>query len=437
MSEDSGPQVEDESILKKYGAAIVLYSVTVIMVLARSIDFVLYIRMAKKMANYEYILADILLSIGFMMVAWPVVWFKMFVTKSITKEQRSFPGYKFILMGVFDSLSVLISTIPASYVSGPINVVMSQSVVLVNMVASFFFLHLRYSPYHVAGVVLVMVGITIDVWPTFAGGASSSSSEFTWLWILLLFIANIPMAASNVYKEKYLKQAQLDVWYLNGWVAFYQLLFGLLSFPVTFIPLPAPATYISPKDFPRYFLNGLKCFFGINSITTGDTPDKCNFMWLVFIIFIAFNMTYNILILVVFQRGSSTLAVIASAARLALSNFGFLIKPLAGEAYQQKLTFYDIIALVVLIMGIVIYSAKQEKVASEDDILRRALEYAVSPFSAAWRKIFFFCYRDNGDATDEIYVRDDDSVNTRQQQQYYTVTSTSRQSKIDKMYQTE
>ena len=39
-----------------------------------------------------------------------------------------------------------------------------------------------------------------------------------------------------------------------------------------------------------------------------------------------FNVTYNILILVVFQRGSSTLAVVASAARLVLSSFGFLVR---------------------------------------------------------------------------------------------------------------
>ena len=132
----------------------------------------------------------------------------MFVSKSIDKKMRSFPNYKFILMGIFDSLSVLISTIPAAYVSGSVNVVMSQSVVLVNMVASFVFLHLRYSLFHVSGVALVMAGIVVDIWPMFAADSGSGGSDsHTWIWILLLFLANIPMAASNVYKEKYLKEA--------------------------------------------------------------------------------------------------------------------------------------------------------------------------------------------------------------------------------------
>jgi hypothetical protein len=71
-------------------------------------------------------------------------------------------------------------------------------------------------------------------------------------------------------------------------------------------------------------------------------------------------MCYNILILVVFKRGSSTLAVVASAARLALSNIGFLIPVLAGEATKKKLSIFDIIALLILIAGIVIYRVKEE-----------------------------------------------------------------------------
>lgn len=325
-------------------------------------------------------------------------------------------------MGVFDSLSVLISTIPAAYVSGSVNVVMSQSVVIVNMAASFFFLHLRYNLFHIGGVALVMAGIIVDIWPMFAADSSSGGGDsMTWLWILLLFAANIPMAASNVYKEKYLKEADLDVWYLNGWVALYQFIFGLMCFPITFVPIPG-GDYITPRELPQYFLNGLKCFVGIDSIVTGPTPDQCSYFWLVFIVFIAFNMTYNILILVVFQRGSSTLAVIASAARLALSNFGFLIKPLAGEAYQDKLTLFDVLALIILILGIVIYSVKKESSATEKDRLKRFLNFVTRPFELAWQKVFFCFYTNNKKEDEDLLLGGDaaykDSVNTK----YYPAT---------------
>jgi len=41
---------------------------------------------------------------------------------TIDKKMRSFPSYKFIVMGIMDSLNVLISTIPSALVSGPVNV---------------------------------------------------------------------------------------------------------------------------------------------------------------------------------------------------------------------------------------------------------------------------------------------------------------------------
>ena len=159
--------------------------------------------MATKMINYEIILASVLLSLSFTLISWPVVFVKIFITKSISKEQLQFPIYKFIVMGVLDSASNVLVTIPAALVSGPVNVVVAQSIVLVNVVASFFFLRLRYGIFHVLGLAAVCAGIAVKIYPSFLGKTQGGS----WFWILLLFVSNIPMAASNVYKEKYLKDA--------------------------------------------------------------------------------------------------------------------------------------------------------------------------------------------------------------------------------------
>ena len=66
MDLDELPQQEEKIKPNPVKEGLILFSCTVIMVLARSIDFVLYVRMATKMRNYTYILADILLSVGFM-----------------------------------------------------------------------------------------------------------------------------------------------------------------------------------------------------------------------------------------------------------------------------------------------------------------------------------------------------------------------------------
>ena len=65
MDLDELPPPKEEKKPNPVGEAIFLLICTFIMVSTRSIDFVLYVRMATKMRNYTYILADILLSLGF------------------------------------------------------------------------------------------------------------------------------------------------------------------------------------------------------------------------------------------------------------------------------------------------------------------------------------------------------------------------------------
>jgi drug/metabolite transporter (DMT)-like permease len=134
---------------------------------------------------------------------------------------------------------------------------MTQSVIIINVIASFIFLHFRYSPFHIAGVSLVAAGITVDIWPMFASDSGSGSSgDYTWIWILLLLLSNVPMAASNVYKEKYLKEAvcilfkgvllnfvrmkqTIDIYiYIGFRCLVYECLGSLLSIRIWFILFP-------------------------------------------------------------------------------------------------------------------------------------------------------------------------------------------------------
>lgn len=86
--------------------------------------------------------------------------------------------------------------------------------------------------------------------------------------------------------------------------------------------------------------------------------------------------------LLVFKRGSSNIAMVANTAKLAISNIGFLIPFLAGiyfhasnsiigEATSKSFSKYDIIALVVLVLGIIIYQIKPE--------LKKTQEYQLLP----------------------------------------------------------
>lgn len=114
---------------------------------------------------------------------------------------------------------------------------------------------------------------------------------------------------------------------------------------------------------PRNFLNGILCFVGINSVES----DKCDYFYLVLLVFMVFNLTFNYCMLYVFKHASSSLGVAATAARLALSNALFLVPFIAGEATTHHITFFDIEALVMVIAGVVMYSLTKERQAKPEE----------------------------------------------------------------------
>jgi hypothetical protein len=73
-----------------------------------------------------------------------------------------------------------------------------------------------------------------------------------------------------VYKEKALGEVEIDVIYLNGWVAVFQF---LLSIPLLFPSAPASALAID--QIPNNLWAGTKCFVGIDTVMSGSNKDDC------------------------------------------------------------------------------------------------------------------------------------------------------------------
>jgi len=184
----------------------------------------------------------------------------------------------------------------------------------------------------------------------------------TFLYLLLLVASTFPQAGSNVYKEYALKQKKLDVWYFNAWVAFFQLIIGAITIPMVFNEVLAGGQPISPRELPEYLYSATRCFFGFNS----KPNDVCDETALTFVFYIVFNMTYNIALLIVFKYGSATLAVVASALRVALSAFGFQVQYIAGPAWRS-LNIPDYISVVILIIALVVYKIKNESRSKKNE----------------------------------------------------------------------
>jgi hypothetical protein len=84
------------------------------------------------------------------------------------------------------------------------------------------------------------------------------------LWDFIFFLATVPMALSAVYKQIAFESVDLDVWWLNGWVAVFQFVVGL-----TYAPLAAVMTGLPTDQIRGNIWDGLRCFImGTNFITT-------------------------------------------------------------------------------------------------------------------------------------------------------------------------
>ena len=130
--------------------------------------------------------------------------------------------------------------------------------------------------------------------------SSGSSTNTTLLWSVMTILACIPMTLSSIYKEMTLTGANsIDPIFLNGWVAIFQFFFSLvLSIPAGMTSHPP----ITPQELPSNIWDGLKCYVGIPTVSSGCHPDdKCFEAPHYVNVFFAFNVCFNILIIFVLK----------------------------------------------------------------------------------------------------------------------------------------
>eukprot|EP01117_Protostelium_nocturnum_P017644 TRINITY_DN7214_c0_g1_i1.p1 TRINITY_DN7214_c0_g1~~TRINITY_DN7214_c0_g1_i1.p1 ORF type:complete len:435 (+),score=129.10 TRINITY_DN7214_c0_g1_i1:105-1307(+) len=282
----------------------------------------------------------------------------IFWGNQISREQRDIPWYKFAVMGVLDGIAGIMQSFATNYIpSGPLVILVLQSAIPVSMILSKFLLKSKYEWQHYVGALIVVIGLVIViVFPLVEKNPAPPSDDGTQqsppisnvmilVWCLVLIASCVPMTLSSVYKEKALGETEIDVVYLNGWVAVWQFL--------TLLPLAVPAGYannLTPGEIPSNFWNGVRCYFGVNSIT-GKNADHCEYGPLFVNLYILFNVAYNILIIMILKYGSANLLWVAMTIIVPLSNITFAL-PIPGHVDFQ---FYTIIGLVVIMAGLIIF----------------------------------------------------------------------------------
>lgn len=227
------------------------------------------------------------------------------------------------------------------------------------MALAYLFLHTRFRRGHLLGAVLVIYGGLVSMLPILNGEALANAPDPSVGWIALFMAALVPIAASNVYKEKALKRAKLDIWYAGAWMSVYLALVGLAS--ISTIRIPAFSDPPVPwSEFIAYLGKAHRCFLG-QAVELNGALEPCDTGVLkTFMLFIAFNLTYSQLMLFIMREGSTVLLVVSSAVALPLTDLLYMVPALTGRAAGQTFTIYDGFSLFALMVGLLVYHSEKE-----------------------------------------------------------------------------
>lgn len=173
----------------------------------------------------------------------------------------------FVLIAFLDTFASTLILCGAVFISAPLATLLSQGVIPITMLASMWWLRRRFHCNHWLGaalivcangasIVLLYLGVsgknTVDVTPT-------SDAVPNFVWALVFFVSNVPIAASSIAKEVLMiSNMSLDQPTLNAWVSFYQFLFSILLAPCVFY-LQHIDEASNLGDLPRLLWRGVQC----------------------------------------------------------------------------------------------------------------------------------------------------------------------------------
>jgi len=359
--DDAAPQ----GAWAKFRASLTPHALTVLLyaalyVLAGVINSIFLKKVMNSFQNYGFYLNQ-LTNYGFVPIFGVVVLYQVLFTKQITKEQKAFPWYKFLIMGGIDALNGYFVVIGGIHTTGPMQQLLTQVIIPVTMVGSYIFLKERYSAVQLGGAILITAGVVVSLYPTLHGKGTTGNVPFFNIFFLC---QAIPFAAGNLYKDIAFKAVDMDVWYLQFWDVFWQSLIGTLLFPINFV-LPQGAR-IAPTEIFTDMKNGALCTIGHDVYVPPDCSpvtlnatyacDDCTNAWVLLIIYMAINMLYNVFILLVIKHGSATILAIAQTIRLPLASAAFSFKWIMGKD-ATPFSPYSGAGLAIILVGLIAYRA--------------------------------------------------------------------------------
>lgn len=315
----------------------------------------------KPLGNYVFFLAQ-LQTFGYCLVyfaALAVRYKAGLVSKKMIAVPRLMAG-TFVAIGLVEALSALLSFIGAANLPGVVLPLLSQTVLFWQVLLATTVLGKRLGGLQIGGVTLVVLGVALAAWPSGAtsglGPATHILSGVNPKYALIFVIAMLFPALDTIFKEHVFRKwrtdwsdgkKDLDLFVVNSFGSAAQAVFVFLLLPVI-----TAARGMDFTDLPGYLSAGWQCCRGLTPPCGGD----CSGAPLIPLLYVAFNLCFNV----------SALMVIRTAGNLAISIVMSAIVPATLFAFTLPLPYLDpapplgpnfLFGAAVLMVGLGAYNA--------------------------------------------------------------------------------
>lgn len=305
------------------------------------------------MENYVFFLA-LLQGFGYVLVYGAVLALR-WRAGHVSAEALAVPrrhARTFGAIGLVEALASLLGFVGAAKLPGVVLPLLSQTLLLWQVLLGRVLLRKRLSGAQLAGCAAVVAGVCLAAWPT--PGAASPVAGVAPLYAGVFVFSMLFPALDVVLKEKLFRDAaaalggaQLDLFVVNSAGSAAQALFI-----AALLPLMAGLRGIAMGQLPAYLAQGWQCFRGLTPACGSD----CSGAPLLPLLYVAMNLLLNVFVLSLIRLAGNVTVSLCMSAVVPLTIYAFTLPlPLLGPPPPLGGTF--VVGASLLVAGLALYNS--------------------------------------------------------------------------------
>lgn len=303
------------------------------------------------LGNYVFFLAQ-LQTFGYLLVYFGVLALR-YKAGRVSGAMLAIPrtmSRTFLAIGFVEALASLLGFVGAANLPGVVLPLLSQTILLWQVLLAVTLLRKRLGAAQLLGVTLVCAGVCLAAWP--AGGGSPLAGINPLYAGVFCFSMLFP-ALDTIFKERVFREARqqlgtdLDLFVVNSVGSLAQALFVFLM-----LPMLTAARGMRAADLPAYLADGWACFRGL----TPSCGSDCSGAPLLPVLYVLLNLAFNV----------SALELIRQAGNVAMSLTMSAIVPVTILAFTISLPYLPpapplgplfAVGAAVLLAGLLLFNA--------------------------------------------------------------------------------